>query len=40
MIRKNGQYNTELRPEMRGGTGTVKIEHLLDEAGELGQHKR
>ena len=35
MIRKNGQYNTELRPEMRGGTGTVKIEHLLDEAGEL-----
>ena len=35
MIRKKGQYNTELRPEMRGGTGTVKIEHLLDEAGEL-----
>ncbi|MBO5689190.1 MAG: cupin domain-containing protein [Lentisphaeria bacterium] len=35
MIRKNGEYRTELRPEMRGGTGTVKIEHLLDEAGEL-----
>lgn len=35
MIRRNGEYRTELRPEMRGGTGTVKIEHLLDEAGEL-----
>ena len=35
MIRKNGEDRTELRPEMRGGTGTVKIEHLLDEAGEL-----
>ena len=35
MIRKNGEYRTELRPEMRGGTGTVKIEHLLEEAGEL-----
>lgn len=35
MIRKNGEYRSELRPEMRGGTGTVKIEHLLDEANEL-----
>ena len=35
MVRKNGTYRTELRPAMRGGDGTVKIEHLWDEENEL-----
>ena len=35
MVHKNGTYRTELRPAMHGGDGTVKIEHLWDEANEL-----
>ncbi len=35
MIRRNGEYHTELRTAMRGGDGTVKIEHLWDEKREL-----
>ncbi len=35
MVRKNGNYAEELRARMRGGDGTVKIEHLWDEAKEL-----
>ena len=29
MIRRTGEFRTELRNEMRGGHGTVKIEHFL-----------
>jgi mannose-6-phosphate isomerase-like protein (cupin superfamily) len=28
MLRRNGTYETELREKMRGGTGTVRVEHL------------
>ncbi len=35
MIRKNGEYKVDLRKEMRGGNGEVKIEHLWDAASEL-----
>jgi mannose-6-phosphate isomerase-like protein (cupin superfamily) len=27
MVRRQGTYETEVRPNMRGGTGTIHIEH-------------
>lgn len=35
MIKKNGQYQIDIRKEMRGGTGEVKIEHLWQPKEEL-----
>ena len=35
MIRRNGTYQVDLREAMRGGDGTVKIEHFWDEKNEL-----
>ena len=35
MIRRNGEYATELRPHMRDGEGTVKMEHFWDSEQEL-----
>ncbi len=35
MIKKNGEYKIDLRKEMRGGNGEVKIEHLWDAGTEL-----
>jgi mannose-6-phosphate isomerase-like protein (cupin superfamily) len=31
MIRRNDQYRCEVREEMRGGDGKVKIEHFWDK---------
>ncbi len=31
MIRKDGQYKSEVRENMRGGDGSVKIEHFWDK---------
>ncbi len=35
MIRRKNQYKVDIREEMRGGDGKVKIEHLWDEENEL-----
>jgi quercetin dioxygenase-like cupin family protein len=35
MIRRKGEYQVDIREEMRGGDGKVKIEHLWDEKNEL-----
>jgi mannose-6-phosphate isomerase-like protein (cupin superfamily) len=35
MIRRAGSYEVDIRKEMRGGDGQVKIEHFWDEANEL-----
>ena len=35
MIRRNGEYSVDRREQMRGGDGTVKIEHFWNEAEEL-----
>ena len=35
MIRKAGTYRTELRENMRGGNGTVKIEHFWEPGTEM-----
>ncbi len=35
MIRRDKSYRTEERPAMRGGVGTVKIEHFWDAGREL-----
>ena len=35
MFRKAAQYRTELREKMRGGSGTVKIEHLWEPKTEM-----
>jgi len=35
MIRRAGEYQVDIRTEMRGGDGEVKIEHLWDEENEL-----
>jgi mannose-6-phosphate isomerase-like protein (cupin superfamily) len=35
MIRRNGEYTVDVRENMRGGDGKVKIEHFWDEANEL-----
>lgn len=35
MIRKQGDCRTEERFEMRGGNGTVRIEHLFEPGSEL-----
>ncbi len=35
MNRHNGNYRTELREEMRGGKGTVKIEHYWEPKTEM-----
>lgn len=35
MIRKNNSYRTELRTAMRGGEGTVKIEHFWEPGTEM-----
>jgi len=35
MFRKAAQYRTELRENMRGGNGTVKIEHLWEPKTEM-----
>ncbi len=40
MIRRNGAYKTELREEMRGGKGTVKIEHFWAPGTELRSKNR
>ena len=35
MIRRNGEYRLEERVAMRGGSGTDRIEHLLEPAADL-----
>ncbi|MFA6715011.1 MAG: cupin domain-containing protein [Victivallales bacterium] len=35
MIRRKNEYLVDIREEMRGGEGKVKIEHLWDEKNEL-----
>lgn len=35
MIRHQGEFRTELRVKMRGGEGSVKIEHLWEPGTEL-----
>lgn len=40
MIRKAGSYRTELRENMRGGDGTVKIEHFWEPGTEMLGHNR
>ena len=40
MIRHNGEYRLEERFEMRGGKGTVKIEHLWEPGTEMLGHNR
>jgi len=35
MIRRKNEYAVDIREEMRGGDGKVKIEHLWDETNEL-----
>ena len=35
MIRKQSDYRIDTRPEMRGGNGTVRIEHLFEPGTEL-----
>ena len=40
MIRKAGNGRTELRENMRGGNGTVKIEHLWEPGSEMLGHNR
>ena len=40
MIRKNGSYRTEVRENMRGGNGSVKIEHFWEPEKEMLSHNR
>jgi len=40
MIHRKETFRTEIRHEMRGGVGDVKIEHLYDEAQELSGNAR
>lgn len=40
MIRKSGNYRTELRENMRGGSGIVKIEHFWEPGKEMLGHNR
>lgn len=40
MIRRNGEYKTEVRTEMRGGKGNVKIEHFWQPGSEMRAHNR
>ena len=40
MIRKSGTYRTELRENMRGGNGSVKIEHFWEPGSEMLAHNR
>ena len=40
MIRRNGEYRVDIREEMRGGSGKVKIEHLWDTEKELKANNR
>ena len=35
MIKRNSNYKFEIRENMRGGNGNVKIEHLFDYQNEL-----
>lgn len=35
MIRRKDEYKVDIREEMRGGNGKVKIEHLWDADNEL-----
>jgi hypothetical protein len=39
MVRRNGEYKTELRAEMRGGKGTVKIEEFWAPKTEMRSNK-
>jgi len=36
MIRRNGEFESEVRERMRGGDGKAKIEHLWKSKAELG----
>ena len=40
MIRRSGEYRTEQREEMRGGKGTVTIEHFWEPKTEMRSHTR
>lgn len=40
MIRKAGNYRTEVRDNMRGGNGSVKIEHFWEPGTEMLGHNR
>jgi quercetin dioxygenase-like cupin family protein len=40
MIKRNGTYQVDIRKEMRGGNGEIKIEHLWDCATELKANNR
>ena len=40
MIRRNGEYRTETRREMRGGRGEVRIEHFWEPASEMRSKNR
>lgn len=40
MIRRDGEYKSEFREEMRGGTGSVKIEELWAPGTEMRSKNR
>ena len=40
MIKRDGQYQIDIRKEMRGGSGEVKIEHLWMPKDEMKSHTR
>ncbi len=40
MIRRNGEYRTEIRKEMRGGKGEVKIEEFWSPNSEMRSKNR
>lgn len=40
MIKRNGEFKVDLRKEMRGGNGEVKIEHLWEPGSELKANNR
>ena len=40
VIRRNGEYRSEVRREMRGGSGEVKIEHFWEPESEMHSHTR
>ncbi len=40
MIKRHNEYRTELREEMRGGKGTVRIEHFWEPKTEMRSRNR
>ncbi len=40
MIKRVGEYRVEHREKMRGGSGTIKIEHFWEPGSEMRSHTR